>query len=89
MDNGGKMANITALDPVAMNTPAASSRLVAHKPSPWFNVLAIVVVIIGIIYAGYHLADDLSVVHDTRAYPFILLGIGRWHSASSRCCRWS
>jgi len=58
-----------------MDRPAASSRLVAHKPSPWFKVLAIVVVIIGIIYAGYHLADDLSVVHDTRAYPFILLGI--------------
>ncbi len=34
-----------------------------------------VVVITGIIYAGYHLADDLSVVHDTRAYPYILLGI--------------
>jgi inorganic phosphate transporter, PiT family len=68
------MANTTA-HPLAMDRPAASSRLVAHKPSPWFKVLAIVVVIIGIIYAGYHLADDLSVVHDTRAYPFILLGI--------------
>jgi PiT family inorganic phosphate transporter len=49
--------------------------LVTHKPSPWFNLLAIVVVAAGIIYAGYHLADDLSVVHDTRAYPYILLGI--------------
>jgi PiT family inorganic phosphate transporter len=69
------MANPTAIDPLAMETPAPSSRLVAHKPSPWFNILAVVVVIVGIIYAGYHLADDLSVVHDTRAYPFILLGI--------------
>jgi PiT family inorganic phosphate transporter len=42
---------------------------------PWFNVLAAVVVITGIIYAGYHLADDLSVVRDTHAYPYILLGI--------------
>jgi PiT family inorganic phosphate transporter len=47
------MANTTA-HPLAMDRPAASSRLVAHKPSPWFKVLAIVVVIIGIIYAGYH-----------------------------------
>jgi PiT family inorganic phosphate transporter len=70
------MANTSAIDPaaVAIDKPA-SSRLVTHKPSPWFNVLAIVVVIFGIIYAGYHLADDLSVVHDTRAYPFILLGL--------------
>src|SRR6202000_226370 len=45
------------------------------RSTPWFNVLAIVVVVSGIIYAGYHLADDLSVVHDTRAYPYILLGI--------------
>jgi PiT family inorganic phosphate transporter len=71
------MANISAIEPVslAIDKPAASSRVIGHKPSPWFNVLAVVVVITGIIYAGYHLADDLSVVHDTRAYPYILLGI--------------
>ena len=56
--------------------PAAGLReLVRHKPSLWFNLLAILVVATGIIYAGYHLADDLSVVHDTRAYPYILLGV--------------
>jgi inorganic phosphate transporter, PiT family len=60
---------------LGIDKPASGSKLGAHKPSPWFNVLAIVVVITGIIYAGYHLADDLSVVHDTRAYPYILLGI--------------
>ena len=49
--------------------------LVGQRPSPWFNVLAGVVVVTGIIYAGVHLADDLSVVRDTRAYPFVLLGI--------------
>jgi hypothetical protein len=65
------MANISALDQssLAIDEPAASSALVRHRSSPWFNILAIAVIITGIIYAGYHLADDLSVVHDTRAYP--------------------
>src|SRR5580700_959592 len=67
------MANSAPLDSLVVKP--ASSRLVTHKPSPWFNLLALVVVISGIIYAGVHLADDLSVVHDTRAYPYILLGI--------------
>src|SRR6201994_3014416 len=71
------MANASAVSSVGLAppTPAPSSPLVQHKSSPWFNVLAAVVVVTGIIYAGYHLADDLSVVHDTRAYPYILLGI--------------
>src|SRR5271154_7205325 len=71
------MANLSAIEsaPPGMQKQAAASRLIGHKPSPWFNVLALVVVVTGIIYAGYHLADDLSVVHDTRAYPYILLGI--------------
>ena len=71
------MSNLSALDPspVGVAPPSASSKLVSHKSNPWFNVLAGVVVIAGIIYAGYHLAEDLSVVRDTRAYPYILLGI--------------
>ncbi len=64
------MANVDIVN----HTPLVSP-LVRQKPNPWFNVLAAVVVIGGIIYAGYHLADDLSVVRDTRAYPYILLGI--------------
>ncbi|HMA00011.1 MAG TPA: inorganic phosphate transporter [Steroidobacteraceae bacterium] len=52
-----------------------SSPVVGQKPNPLFNVLAGVVIVTGIIYAGYHLADDLSVVRDTRAYPYVLLGI--------------
>jgi PiT family inorganic phosphate transporter len=52
-----------------------TSPLVSQKPNPWFNVLAGAVIVVGIIYAGYHLAADLSVVRDTRAYPFVLLGI--------------
>jgi inorganic phosphate transporter, PiT family len=71
------MSNLSAIDPVPLGValPSASSKLVSHKSNPWFNVLAGVVVIAGIIYAGYHLAEDLSVVRDTRAYPYILLGI--------------
>jgi PiT family inorganic phosphate transporter len=64
------MANVDVVIPRPVASP-----LSGHKSSPWFNVLAGVVVIAGIIYAGYHLADDLSVVRYTRAYPFILLGI--------------
>src|SRR5882724_3652822 len=70
------MANTSALQtPLGITTQAPPSRLSGHKSSPWFNVLAIVVVISGIVYAGHHLADDLSVVQDSRAYPYILLGI--------------
>src|SRR3984885_13219062 len=58
-----------------MSPRPAASPLAGHKPNPWFNILAGVVVVAGIIYAGYHLASDLSVVRDTRVYPFILLGI--------------
>jgi PiT family inorganic phosphate transporter len=69
------MANTAPLDQTSLTIDRPASKLVTHKPSPWFNLLALVVVITGIIYAGYHLADDLSVVQDTRAYPYILLGI--------------
>jgi PiT family inorganic phosphate transporter len=71
------MANVSALGEASLGSKGAApaSPLVSHKPNPWFNVLAAVVVVGGIIYAGYHLASDLSVVRDTRAYPYILLGI--------------
>ena len=58
-----------------MNPLPAPSLLAAHKPNRWINILAGVVVVGGIIYAGYHLASDLSVVRYTQAYPFVLLGI--------------
>jgi PiT family inorganic phosphate transporter len=64
------MANAAVIDSSSVASP-----LTAHQPNPWFNVLAGVVVVTGIIYAGYHLADDLSVVRDTRIYPYVLLGI--------------
>jgi inorganic phosphate transporter, PiT family len=71
------MADIAALEqpPAGFPTASAASRLIGHKPSPWFNVLALLIVIAGIIYAGYHLMADLSVVKDTRVLPYILLGV--------------
>jgi len=52
-----------------------SSPVAGQKPNPLFNILAGVVIAAGIIYAGYHLADDLSVVRYTHVYPYVLLGI--------------
>jgi inorganic phosphate transporter, PiT family len=71
------MSNIDAINqaPHGIKHGRDTSALIGQKPNPWFNVLAGVVVIAGIIYAGIHLANDLSVVRDTRAYPYILLGI--------------
>jgi inorganic phosphate transporter, PiT family len=65
------MANADVMNPRSV----ARSPLIAHKPNRWFNILAGVVLVAGLVYAGYHLADDLSVVTYTRAYPFVLLGI--------------
>jgi PiT family inorganic phosphate transporter len=66
------MANVEAIDqaPVSSTSPLAT-----HKGNGWFNVLAGAVIVLGIIYAGWHLASDLSIVRDTRAYPFVLLGV--------------
>jgi len=64
------MANV---DVVNLATPP--SPLVTQQPNPAFNLLAGIVVVLGIIYAGYHLADDLSVVRDTHVYPYVLLGV--------------
>jgi phosphate/sulfate permease len=71
------MSNIDAINqaPGGIAHAAAATTLIRQKPNPWFNVLAAVVIVAGIIYTGIHLADDLSVVRDTRAYPYILLGI--------------
>ena len=47
MDSVTQMANLDA----TMPGPAASP-LIGHRPNPWFNVLAGVIVVTGIIYAG-------------------------------------
>ena len=54
---------------LGMPNTARTSPLAQQKPNPWFNVLAAVVVVTGIIYAGYHLADDLSVVRIAACLP--------------------
>ncbi|MGA9028211.1 MAG: inorganic phosphate transporter [Steroidobacteraceae bacterium] len=55
-------------------TPAISP-ISSTKPHPGFSLLTAAVLAIGIIYSGYHLAEDLSVVRDTRVFPYILLGV--------------
>jgi hypothetical protein len=71
------MSNIDATShaPGAVEHGRRASKLIGQKTSPWFNVLAAVVVVAGIVYSGIHLANDLSIVRDTRAYPYVLLGI--------------
>src|SRR5579862_962677 len=69
------MSNVDVIHASPSAAAPKTSPLSGHTSSPWFNILAGVVVLTGIIYAGYHLASDLSVVRDTRIYPFILLGI--------------
>jgi PiT family inorganic phosphate transporter len=71
------MANTDVVNQATLgiSQPPRVSPLVRQKPNPWFNVLAAAVVVAGIIYTGIHLADDLSVVRDTPAYSYILLGI--------------
>jgi PiT family inorganic phosphate transporter len=64
------MANVDIVNHIPRPSPVSG-----QKPNPLFNVLAAVVIVVGIIYAGYHLADDLSVVRDTHIYPYVLLGI--------------
>jgi PiT family inorganic phosphate transporter len=64
------MANVDIV-----NRAHRSSPVVGQKPNPLLNILAVVVIVTGIIYAGYHLADDLSVVRDTHVYPYVLLGV--------------
>jgi PiT family inorganic phosphate transporter len=64
------MANVDLANHLPRSSPIAG-----QKPNPLFNILAVVVVVTGIIYAGYHLADDLSVVRDTHVYPYVLLGV--------------
>src|ERR1700691_867114 len=69
------MSNVDVIHAGPSAAGPKASPLSGHTSSPWFNVLAGGVVIVGGIYAGYHPASDLSVVRDTRVYPFILLGI--------------
>jgi PiT family inorganic phosphate transporter len=59
----------------ALPQAPSTSPLGSSKSNPWFNVLAGVVLVAGIVYVGVQLARDLSGVRDTHAFPYILLGI--------------
>jgi inorganic phosphate transporter, PiT family len=69
------MSNVDVIHARPSAPASKTSPLSAHRSNPWFNILAGVVVVTGIIYAGYHLASDLSVVRNASVFPFILLGI--------------
>ena len=69
---------MATISPITEGEPirhASSSPLAGTKPNPWLNGLAGAVLVVGVVYAGYHLALDLSVVRETRIFPFVLLGI--------------
>src|SRR6202522_730464 len=69
------MSNVDVIHAGPSAAGPKASPLSGHTSNPWFNILAGVVVLTGIIYAGYHLASDLSVVRDMSVYPFVLLGV--------------
>ncbi|HMK86713.1 MAG TPA: inorganic phosphate transporter [Steroidobacteraceae bacterium] len=59
----------------AVKSAPSASPLTGHKPNLWLNLLAGAIIVAGIIYAGYHLVGDLTVVRETRAFPYVLLGV--------------
>jgi PiT family inorganic phosphate transporter len=70
---------MASTSPIAHGNPLArspsASPLAGTRTNPLLNVLLGVVLAVGVVYAGYHLASDLSVVRETRIYPYVLLGI--------------
>jgi PiT family inorganic phosphate transporter len=70
------MATASSYTPASVQ---ASSTAVHDKlskgPGKIGSAIFIGVLAIGFVYAGYHLISDLSVVHTSSLFPFILLGI--------------
>src|SRR5271165_4619644 len=63
----------------AASTPVSASKTLLDSKlnkSPGMIGMAVfgVALVIGICYAGYHLLTDLSSVHDSTTFPFVLLG---------------
>jgi len=56
-------------------SPAAVHEKLSKGPGKIGTAIFIGVLAIGFVYAGYHLISDLSVVHSSTVFPFILLGI--------------
>jgi len=67
-------ASYAAPRPVAVPTTAVHEKL--HKKPGTVGILIFgVVLVVGVAYAGYHLASDLSGVKSTSIFPFLLLGL--------------
>ena len=64
---------LPAEGPVA--PPSAVHAKLSKGPGTIGTAIFIGVLAIGFVYAGYHLISDLSVVHSSSIFPFVLLGI--------------
>jgi PiT family inorganic phosphate transporter len=60
--------------PVPASSTAVHEKL-SKGPGKIGTAIFIGVLAIGFVYAGYHLISDLSVVHSSTVFPFVLLGI--------------
>ncbi len=60
--------------PVPASSAAVHEKL-SKGPGKIGTAIFIGVLAIGFVYAGYHLISDLSVVHSSTIFPFVLLGI--------------
>src|SRR5579862_3068855 len=64
--------------PAAAGTSVLDTKLATAKPTGPARIGMMifgVALVIGFIYAGYHLISDLSEVHATSILPYVLLGI--------------
>ena len=79
-------------------SPHAVGSKLAKKPPKLGIVIFGLAMVVGVIYSLVHLLSDLSGVHPTTAYPFVLLGVAlaivfsyaarnRFHLASDRAGR--
>lgn len=61
---------------------------VASPPGKGLNTAYGIIVVIRVIYVGYHLMTDLAVVRSFTAFPFILLITALTHRARLRVRKW-
>ena len=72
------MATASPLSAASAPAPASTAVHAKLNKSPGKIGAAIFLgaLSIGFVYAAYHLISDLSVVHSSSIFPFILLGLG-------------
>lgn len=61
--------------PAPSPSPSAVHAKLSKSPGKIGSAIFIGVLAIGFIYAGYHLISDLSVVHTSSIFPYLLLGL--------------